>query len=285
MFLVKAVIFTTVLFMYLHLQHQFKKSNDLDILKINEPIFPTRDKLDELCNYRQPIVFYNSQTPPELLACFQIAALLENHATSDVQMRQVKTDDTTDKETTVFTQTTLKEAGLLWGKTYISERNASFLQETQLKRMMVRHDALLRPTMVVQCLYDLIMGAQYGATPIRYEINFRNYYLVTEGSVKIKFTVPNSSRCLQEQKDFENLEFRSRGGPEAETKVKWLEINLNQGELVYIPPYWWYSIEIVSAKACVCVYSYRTAMNVLAILPQLGQHFLQLRNITQVHTP
>ena len=52
--------FCVVLFMYLHIIYHLKTSNDLEIYTIDSP---SKDKLEEICNIRQPVVFdmYNNQ--------------------------------------------------------------------------------------------------------------------------------------------------------------------------------------------------------------------------------
>ena len=52
-------VFIIVLFFYLHINHHLTKSNDLEVYTIEKP---SKDKLDEICNLRQPIIFdYNSR--------------------------------------------------------------------------------------------------------------------------------------------------------------------------------------------------------------------------------
>ena len=65
------LIFTTVLFFYLHIIYHLKKSNDLEIYEINTP---TKNELEEICNYRQPVIFdYNNDSSNninlDLLVC------------------------------------------------------------------------------------------------------------------------------------------------------------------------------------------------------------------------
>ena len=52
--------FIIVLFFYLHINHHLTKSNDLEVYTIEKP---SKDKLDEICNLRQPIIFdyYNEE--------------------------------------------------------------------------------------------------------------------------------------------------------------------------------------------------------------------------------
>ena len=47
-------IFCIVLFIYLHVQFQLKNSNDLEIYEIDDV---SKEKLEEICDMRQPVLF------------------------------------------------------------------------------------------------------------------------------------------------------------------------------------------------------------------------------------
>ena len=134
--------------------------------------------------------------------------------------------------------------------------------------------------MVSNCNYDILMGSDKTRTPFKYEINYRNYFLCTKGFVTIKMTPPHSTKFLQPIYDYENFEFRSKINPWNNDfeKVKFLEVTLTEGKTLFIPAYWWYSIEFTN-QSCVVSYKYRTYMNNVAILPYFGLYFLQNQNI------
>ena len=48
------IIFSIVLFIYLHIYFQLKKSSDLEIYEIDKP---SKEKLEEICDLRQPLMF------------------------------------------------------------------------------------------------------------------------------------------------------------------------------------------------------------------------------------
>ena len=50
--------------------------------------------------------------------------------------------------------------------------------------------------MVSKCEYDLLCGEVNVTTPLRYELNYRNYYYVTSGEVNIKLVPPNKTKYL-----------------------------------------------------------------------------------------
>jgi hypothetical protein len=211
----------------------------------------------------------------------------EHYNAFDVKLRNVKElDDNTDLHIPV----TLKVAISLFNNDkdskYIIEKNNDFLEETGLIKNFKYNDAFLRPPMVSNCFYDMVSASQNTETPLQYNVNYRNFYLVTYGKIKIKLIPPKSARYLYPTDDYENFEFRSPLNPwdiqrqyKADfDKIKTLEIELIPGKIVYIPAYWWYSIKFMEPLTTVCVFKYRTYMNTIAILPKLCMKTLQRQN-------
>ena len=128
-------------------------------------------------------------------------------------------------------------------------------------------------------------GSEGSTTPLRYDINFSNYYYVTAGEIDVKLIPPRSSKYLYAKNDYDNFEFRSPVDPwnveekyRADyDKIKSLDVTIKKGTILHIPPYWWYSIKYKSAS--VCTFKYRTFMNSLAIMPQCVLGLLQSQNI------
>jgi hypothetical protein len=136
-------------------------------------------------------------------------------------------------------------------------------------------------------MYDIMMASAGTTTPLRYEVNYRNYFLVTQGTVRILLIPPKDTRYLYPINDYDVLEFRSPVNPwkvQSEyrddfDKIKTLEVELFQGMVMFIPAYWWYSIQFIGSETSVCSFKYRTHMNTLAIAPQLTLNVLQNMNI------
>jgi hypothetical protein len=169
---------------------------------------------------------------------------------------------------------------------YLSEHNTDFIDETGLMKIFQLNDEILRPYMVSKCMYDIMMASTGTTTPLRYEINYRNYFLVTQGRVKILLIPPKDTRYLYPINDYDILEFRTAVNPwkvQSEyqddfDKIKTLEVELFQGMVMFIPAYWWYSIQFIGSETSVCSFKYRTHMNTISIAPQLFMNVLQNMN-------
>jgi hypothetical protein len=276
------LIFCIVLFLYLHIYFQLKTSNDLEVYEIEQP---SKEKLEEICDLRQPVIFdYQNDS---LLETCKLSQIVEHYSAFDVKLRNVKE---VDENTDLHIPVTLKAAlSILSGDKdakYVSEKNGDFLEETGIIKNYKYNDAFLRPPMVSNCFYDFLTASQNTETLLQYSVNYRNFYLVTHGVIKIKLIPPKSARYLYPIEDYENFEFRSPLNPWAiqrqykadYDKIKTLEIELVPGKIIYIPAYWWYSIKFVEPLSSVCVFKYRTYMNTVAILPKLCMKTLQRQN-------
>ena len=275
-------IFCIVLFLYLHIHYHLKTSEDLEVYTIERP---SKEKLEEICDIRQPVIFDFKND--RLLESSNLATLDDNYGAFDIQVRDVTNKD---ENIELYLPFLLKEAINIFredkNQKYISEHNEDFLKETGAVKNYSYNDAFLRPPLVSKCIYDLMTGSLGSRTPLRYDLNYRNYYYVTSGKVNIKLIPPHSSKYLYPVKDYDNFEFRSpinvwdvQQEYKADfDKVKVLDVTLNKGEIIFIPAYWWYSIEYEKLSS-VCTFKYRTFMNVLAISPEIVLTMLQGQNI------
>lgn len=279
-------IFCIVLFIYLHIQFHLKTSNDLEVYEVDDA---SKDKLEELCDVRQPVIF--DFDCDKIIQTTNRNFLTENYQAFEIKVRNI---NDLDYNSEIYMPLALHASVKLFNEdkngVYYSENNGDFLQETGVVKNMQYNDPFLRPSMLSNCNYDIMMGSENTITPFRYEINYRNFFLVTQGSVQVKLAPPNSSKYLYTVYDYANFEFRSSVNPWAVQakyiadfdKMKCLDVILQKGQTIHIPAYWWYSIKFGKDTSLSC-FHYRTYMNNLAITPYIGMHALQVQN-TKVET-
>jgi len=292
--LLATVVFAVVLFVYIHIYHHVKVSNDLEVYEVD---LPSKERLEEICDIRQPALFVLDME--ELKQSVNRSTVSERYGAFDVNVRHNSgADDSEEHQNASSSCATTSQlfvplalgaandmlhSGNAGG--VFSERNGDFLAETGLVNQMRHNDAILRPHMVSKCSYDWIFGSDGTRTPFRYELNYRTYLTVTEGNITLKLAPPKNSKYLYVEKDYVNFEFRSRVDPwEPQTqyktdfgKVKCLEIVLTPGSVLYIPAYWFYSIKFHSG-ASVCKFSYQTYMGSLSVIHYHTLSFLQRNN-------
>lgn len=286
-------IFCIVLFLYLHIHFHLKTSNDLEIFEVEQV---SKDRLEEICDLRQPILF---DLEPEHVKIANIANkkyITEQYPIFEVKIRDsANTMDSAinsviDSETELYVPLPLHVATKLFHEDkkgiYYSENNFDFITETGILKTIQQYDHYLRPPLISNTNYDIILGSEGATTPFRYQLNYRNYFMVTQGSVEIKLTPPKNSKYLYPVNDYENFEFKSPINPwnvQARykndfDKIKCLKLTLHAGKCFYIPAYWWYSFQFHNDASISCFY-YKTYMNNVSMLPQFVLYFLQNQNV------
>lgn len=275
--IISIIIFCVVLFFYLHLLYHLKTSDDLELYTLDNP---SKDKLEEVCNLRQPVTFefhidekgINRETIYEKFGAF------------DIRVRDVNdiNNDYVPLELNVASKLFENDSD----NKYYTENNEDFLRETGVIKIIQYNDAFLRPHLVSNCNYDILYGSDNACTPFRYELNNRTFFYVNKGFVKIKLSPPKSGKYLYGQKDYENFEFRSLINPwnvqpqyqQDYNRTKSMDVVLHENAILFIPAYWWYSIQFNKESEVVSM-KYRTYMNNLAIAPHLIMGILQNQNV------
>ena len=275
-------IFCLVLFVYLHIQFHLKTSDDLEMYEVDQA---SKEKLEEILDIRQPVLFDFDND--KIIETTNKDYVLNNYHAFEVKIRNVKDNK---PESEVYMPLPLHAAIKLFDEdktsSYFTENNHDFLQETGVIKSMRYNDDFIRPYMVSNSNYDIIFGSNECTTPFRYEINYRNFFILTQGSAQIKLTCPQNTRYLYPEYDYENFEFRSPLNPWTPQpkytadfdKMKFLEFTLLPGKTLFIPAYWWYSIKF-NKNASISCFRYRTYMNNIAISPYIAMHALQIQNI------
>ena len=87
-YLITIFIFCIVLFLYLHIQYHLKTSSDLEIYTIEQP---SKDKLEEICDLRQPVII--DFRIDNIIENCNLSVLDDNYGAFDIKIRDVKNKD------------------------------------------------------------------------------------------------------------------------------------------------------------------------------------------------
>lgn len=285
-FILFIFIFCLVLFLYLHIFYHLKISKDLEVYSA---VNPTKSKLEEICDIRQPVVFTLDQP---ILNDINIDYLQKNYGAFDINILNHECDN---KNNTLYSENVpfiLNEAmeflnldAKQTNKGFISCKNKEYLEETTLVKRFKQNDYFLRPPFVSSCDYDIVIGSKNSYTKPQYRVNYRNFYLCLDGKVTIRVVSPTYKKYMDHQTNYSDFEFYSPLNiwniqddyKNAFDKVKTMDITLHKGDVVYLPAYWYYSIRF-DTMSLLSSFRYRTYMNSLAISPELFVYFLQNNN-------
>ena len=307
---IAVVIFIIILFFYIHITAQWKTSDDLEIY---ESDYESPAHLQEVCSIKQPVVFKHlskmstqdkTQSIEPFFERFQ-AANFEKYDNLDIRVKDIK-DYLAGTPGVDFVPISLRSARRLL-KTdtksqYFSENNHDFLEESGLDRVSAALDPVLKPPLSIYKKYDIILGSPLVATPLRYHLESHRFLAITRGKIRVKLCPPKYGRILPQIADYENYEFVSPVNPWTNAnanikdkdkakdkdkthenilqKIKFLEAEVHSGDILFLPPYWWYSISFSGdAETTVASLVYDIAPNILAQSKHWALYYLQQSNI------
>lgn len=278
--LIHLLLFVIIVFIYIHIQQQFKTSEDLEVFEMD---YTTNAQLQEVCELKQPIIFEYKSVNPEF---FEDVILDEDAGSQDVYVKDTREyllEDDLYIDPLVLPYSACKT--LIKSDTggyYFSEGNHDFVEEVSLRPEFESNDSFLKPTMNATKKYDLCFGSKLAYTPLRYHTNYRQFYAVHQGKIRIKMTPFKSRKYLSIVKDYDNYEFRCSNNPwleDTSDKIKYIEFDVNPGFTAYVPPYWWYSIRYVSeGENLVSGFTYCSLMNCVSNIGDYGRYYLQQHN-------
>lgn len=289
-------IFIVILFLYIHVTAQWKTSNDLEIYEAD---FESASQLQEICSVKQPVVF-KFDRPGQVLSDQSIlpffskfnAASFEKYDNIDIHIKDRQDYATADEKDAAIDYVPLSFRSarrLLTTNTnakYFSEKNHTFLEESGLDRLFYPLDRALKPPLTAYVKRDMLLGSPLVTTPFRYHLESHHFIAVTRGKIHVKICPPKYSKLIPHFKDYEHYEFwsplntESARHKEIVQKIKILDVDVHPGDVLYLPPYWWYSIRFSGdPDTTVATFTYDVAMNILAQSNHWALYYLQQSNI------
>ena len=281
------LIFMIILFVYIHINDQYKKSEDLEIYEMD---YVSNTSLQKICNVKQPTIFEFQQIYPDIFSKLEKREHFEKCENIDIKVKDVLdywNPSTTSIDPIILPiqsfQTLMKSDPK---SHFFMEDNQDFLEETELLSEIRELDGFLKPSFSIRSKYDIITGSNSCATPLRYHTDYRRYMIVASGKISVKMTPWRSRKHLHPVIDYDNYEFFSKLNPWTPQKeylndmdkLKFLDFEVVAGHVLYIPPFWWYSIKFTTNDTQVICIHYQTIMNILSNMPDICRYYLQFHN-------
>jgi hypothetical protein len=260
-------------------------------MDIYEADYVSNKNLQEICDLKQPVVFDMTTTIANFIGAFSLENILCEGSAYPVSLKDINdynTDEIIVDYITIPFKTALKLIDTDTNSKYFSDGNAEFMDESGMEVNMRNIHEFLKPSFTIQTKYDLMVGSNGAYTPFKYTTDYRKFLIVSSGKITIKMTPFKNTKYLREIRDYENYEFRSPIDVWNTQKkylsdmdmIKFVESTISKGSMIYIPPYWWYSIKYSTTEedAAVIDITYNTIMNKVSYLPDNIKYFMQQQN-------
>ena len=285
------IVFFLCLFLYLHISVHYRKGEDLELFETD---YVSPEALSESCQSLQPLLVLGVRGVGSLP---NVQQLTDGNGSYEACLRDMRdflpSSCSSSRDGGVggiagddlvagLKPVCLPMSGILnilssnveEGR-YISEGNSEYLEEAGVYKK-VRHwgEDRFAPSYNVWTKLDVWMGNKGAFTPLRVH-RFYRQYLVPRGPgvLTVKMTPWKSRKYLHAVRDDMMLETLSPIVPwgvpredqkDSRSRLKFLEFVVKEGNVLYIPPFWWYSVEFSGPNMAVYSYTYVSVMNWLA---------------------
>ncbi len=280
---VNLLILCLVIFFYIHINSYRRPSNYLEIYEL---VNPSKQNLEDIFNYRQPVLIKDVSI--DNFNLLNLDYLINNYYSFDINIH----NNETDNEILLNLRDSMSLFENDISSSYISYNNINFMQETTIEKNISNYDIYFRPVNTTLCKYDFIIGTKNSSTKLKSELFSRNYFLIISGKIEVTLIPPKYNKFLHLYQDYTNLETKSKINIENidskysndYSKTKSLKITLEPNEIINIPHNWFYSIKVLEDNTLVYNLKYRTLLFNFSIFPEMFLSILQKNNSREIIT-
>jgi len=274
------ILFIAILFLYIHLQHQYKYPHDIQIYEID---YTSKKHFLDTCDARQPFVTNQEKTPnipilthPDLATYGQV----EYHVKDIRDYLHAHTNAESNVEHVVL--------GYNKAKSLLdTDKQSRFFAVSQHGGISGHHhplmepctkgwDILLKPDYCVYSKYETIFASKRTSTPFYYHNLSSKYLFVADSEVKVTMYPFDMHSVLEPLHNYETYEFWALPPNISEKPI---EFWVYPRQILYIPPYCFYKIQFRSEKSVVCTAEYSTILNTLSNVKHVGLCIMQNQNM------
>lgn len=273
------LIFIAVLILYSQIIFQLKKGDDIEIYETD---YTTNKELNANANLKQPFVFQFAEYDSNLKT-IPLTKMVSEQGSFDIYVKEVA-DYHADRPPTPVILSLSAAHSLIKTDTegkYFSSGNQYFIEETGIQRYYQQLDKYLEPALSVFSHYDLLLGSAGVTTPLSYHTFERRYIYITGGKFTVKMTPWRSTKYMAINKNYRDYEFSSplnvwNTNDAGYSKMKFIEFNVEEGQIVYLPPFWHYSLKLTGEDDHVAhVFDYSSPMNIMSNVFNIGHHLFE----------
>ena len=264
------IIFILTLLLYVHVQQEFKYFTDMQIY---ETKYSGKTQLAKETATKLPMIIHLEEIPSIDLHD------LKQNATDDLQVRDVreiyKTNNSDPFPLNFSRTSTLIDTDKQ--SAFYSSHNSHLFANDSFTDITQKWDRFLKPFASFS-QNDVLFGSKFTVTPFYYHNATSLFLFIPPRSKEVKIRMcPFSFRQkLQVVEDYTENEGWSPIPPKTIASTSGiLDFFLYSGKVLYVPPYWFYSIEFFDSKTIVNKVKYTTPLNALANIKSVFMKFSQ----------
>lgn len=265
--------FVITLFVYIHVCFHLKKNNDLEIYDIP---FENKETFHEILDIRQPTKINNLNQEFYSNAFHIFSLKLENilKKKGENKINIFSYQDYLNKNLQSGLSyacskyfTLLKSENNKDENKYFSKDNQAQLIEWGIHHMLDKMSLYLQPELSIKKDIDLWIKPQGTISFLEYSYHNRYYLMIQSGFVKLRCIPPKYKNILYERSFF-NTTTLNVWDKDFNDKhdIQYLDIDLQKGDVFYIPPYWSYSM-YANETSYIFTYKYDTVMSMFVSSP------------------
>lgn len=257
------IIFILALLLYIHVQQEFKYFTDMEIYEtkyIGKTHF-----LNESAT-KLPMIIHLEEIPS---IDFN---MMKQNATDDLEVRDVREIYKTKKSepfplsfsrTSILLDTDKQSA-------YYTSHNSHLFANDSFVDLTHKWDQLLKPFASFS-QYDALFGSKFTITPFYYHNATSLFLFIPPRSKEVKIRMCPFS--FHHKLHASNEGWSPIPPKTIASKNGILDFFLYSGKVLFIPPYWFYSIEFFDSKTIVNKVKYTTPLNAFANLKSVFMKF------------
>lgn len=258
------ILFICIFFIYIHFLNEWKVCESLELFETD---YTDYYEFLSVCRLKQPFVckYY-----------------LHNDDVFNIDWGQLNDihiynqNDSSDVMGSYYTLLSLMDKGKFY-----TQHNHQAITSSDIYDTLTANSDFIKPISNIHTSYDIFIGSNGVTTTLQYHNCSSMFLLGMKGSQTIRM-YPWSS-IQRDNIDFMNYEFTSNKEVWNEPIENMIEIDLRKGELLFVPPYWWYSCKHGHQSHLLSI-SYISLINSITHIPYKVQSFIQQQNILPAYS-
>lgn len=262
--LVDLILFICIFFIYIHFVNEWKICESLELFETD---YTDYYEFLSVCRLKQPFVCKYYLHNDDI---FNINWDLLN------EIHIYNKNDSSDVIGSYHTMLSLIDKG-----NFYTQHNHQAIASCDIYDILNSNSEFIKPISNIQTTYDIYIGSKDITTTLQYHNSSSLFLLGLKGSQTIRL-FPWSS-IQRDNIDFVHYEFTSQQNVWNKPNENMIEVELRKGQLLFIPPYWWYSIKH-GIQSHILSVSYISLINSITHIPYKLQSMIQQQNILPAYS-